>query len=314
MNKSLLGRTGILVSRLCFGSLTISPLQADLTFEKGAEVINHALDRGINFIDTAEYYDNYNMIKKSLTDTNIRPVIATKSYAYTEEMAKRSIDKALNEMGIDNIDIFLLHEQESEYTLKGHMNAIEYFLKAKEQGMIKSFGISTHYIAGVKAATQADYIDVVHPIINIEGIGISDGSTKEMHEAIADCAKAGKGIYAMKIFGGGNLIAKYQDCFDYVDSIEGVNSIAIGMKNTKEVDFNIDYHLQHQFDKQEFEQISSTKGLHIEKHCILCKECIARCSSNALSLIDGKIVVDKSKCTLCGYCCKVCKDFAIKVI
>jgi predicted aldo/keto reductase-like oxidoreductase len=217
-------------------------------------------------------------------------------------------------MCLDKIDIFLLHEQESEHTLRGHMSAIEYFLRAKEQGMIKAFGISTHFIAGVNAATQADYIDIVHPIINMEGIGIFDGNSKMMADAINDCAKAKKGIYAMKIFGGGNLIAKYQDCFNYVDSIEGVHSIAIGMKSIEEVDFNIEYHSKHQFDEGRFSQISSTKRLHIESHCNCCKECITRCPWNALSVIDGKISVDKSKCTLCGYCCKVCKDFAIKVI
>ncbi len=46
---------------------------------------------------------------------------------YTEDMAKESLDLALRELDTDYIDIFLLHEQESIHTLRGHYEAIEYF-------------------------------------------------------------------------------------------------------------------------------------------------------------------------------------------
>ena len=49
-------------------------------------------------------------------------------------MAAASLDKALMELNTDYIDIFMLHEQESIYTLKGHKEAIEYFLEAKQRG------------------------------------------------------------------------------------------------------------------------------------------------------------------------------------
>ena len=49
-----LGRTNIRVSRLCFGTLTIGPLQANLSVDEGASLIRSALQRGVNFIDTAE--------------------------------------------------------------------------------------------------------------------------------------------------------------------------------------------------------------------------------------------------------------------
>ena len=43
------------ISKLCFGSLTVGPLQANLPVDIGAEVIAHAFDCGVNFIDTAQY-------------------------------------------------------------------------------------------------------------------------------------------------------------------------------------------------------------------------------------------------------------------
>ncbi|HRU42362.1 MAG TPA: aldo/keto reductase, partial [Candidatus Diapherotrites archaeon] len=56
MDYRILGSTGLRVSRLCFGSLTIGPLQAGLDIEEGASVIRAAFDMGVNFIDTAELY------------------------------------------------------------------------------------------------------------------------------------------------------------------------------------------------------------------------------------------------------------------
>ncbi|NMA49701.1 MAG: aldo/keto reductase, partial [Tissierellia bacterium] len=96
MEKRLLGKTGIEVSRLCFGSLTMTPFQANLSIEEGAELIRYAYQKGINFIDTAEIYENYEYIKEALKSIRREDyVIATKTYAYTEELAKISLEKAL---------------------------------------------------------------------------------------------------------------------------------------------------------------------------------------------------------------------------
>lgn len=54
MQYNKLGKTGITVSRLCFGSLTISPLQRDMTLHEGVMVIDKAIELGVNFIDTAD--------------------------------------------------------------------------------------------------------------------------------------------------------------------------------------------------------------------------------------------------------------------
>ena len=147
MEKVKLGNTNIEVSRLCFGSLTMTPFQANLTVKEGAHLIEYAYNQGINFLDTAEIYENYGYIKEALKGIKREDyIIASKTYAYTEEMAKNSIELALKEIGTDYIDIFMLHEQESVHTIRGHYDAIKYFLKAKDQGKIRAFGISTHKV------------------------------------------------------------------------------------------------------------------------------------------------------------------------
>ena len=61
-----LGKTGLKVSRLCFGALVIGPLQKNMPVEDGAAVIRAALERGVTFIDTAELYGTYGHIREAL--------------------------------------------------------------------------------------------------------------------------------------------------------------------------------------------------------------------------------------------------------
>ena len=119
MQYRKLGTTDLTVSRLCFGSLTISPLQANLSVEDGADIILFAMEIGVNFIDTAEFYRNYQYINRALKKAKRDLIISTKSYAYTYSGMKESVEKARKETGKDVIDIFMLHEQETEITLNG---------------------------------------------------------------------------------------------------------------------------------------------------------------------------------------------------
>ncbi|HPU21418.1 MAG TPA: aldo/keto reductase, partial [Thermoclostridium caenicola] len=80
MEYRFLGKTGIKVSRLCFGALVIGPLQRNLSVEEGAAVIEEALRLGVNFIDTADLYDTYPYIRRAIERSGIRPVIASKCY------------------------------------------------------------------------------------------------------------------------------------------------------------------------------------------------------------------------------------------
>ena len=116
MEYRYLGDTGLLVSRLCFGSLTMGPLQAKLPIAEGAELLMEAFDRGVNFVDTAELYNNYEYIKHAVKTKRDKVVISAKSYAYSKDTAEKSLQKAMQEIGTEYIDIFSLHEQESDHT------------------------------------------------------------------------------------------------------------------------------------------------------------------------------------------------------
>lgn len=315
MEKVVLGDTNIEVSRLCFGSLTMTPFQANLSIKEGAYLIKYAYERGINFIDTAEIYDNYSYIREALKGIKREDyVIATKSYAYSEEMARESLELALKEIGTNYIDVFLLHEQESIHTIRGHFEAVEYFMKAKKEGKIRAFGISTHKIAGVVGAQKIKEIDLIHPIVNKNGIGIHDGSIDEMLKNIKDLHNMGKGIYAMKPLGGGHLIRKFEESLKFVRDIPYIDSIAIGMQSIDEIDANIRIIENKSIDLEIINSLNKkTRKLIVADYCIGCGNCQSRCQQNGINVIEGMAVANDN-CILCGYCATVCPEFCIKVI
>lgn len=315
MDYRVLGNTNLKVSRLCFGSLTIGPLQAKLGLEEGASLIEAAFDMGVNFIDTAELYQTYDYIRKAIKGRRENIIISSKCYAHNSDGAEQSLKKALKELDTDYIDIFSLHEQESEYTLKGHQEAMEYFIRAKEKGYIRSFGISTHAVAAVKASLKYKDIEVLHPIVNLRGLGILDGNIDDMLKAVAEAARAGKGIFSMKPLGGGNMIKDSKKCFEFVLSNDDLHSIAVGMQSAEEVINNVMV-FEGKNIPEDISQILKNKkrALLIDTWCTGCGSCSRKCAQKAITMENGKAVVDPSKCVLCGYCSAYCPDFCIKVI
>ncbi|HRW12332.1 MAG TPA: aldo/keto reductase [Syntrophomonas sp.] len=310
-----LGRTGLLVSQLCLGVLTIGPLQNHLSLSAGADVLSNGLRAGINFFDTAKIYKTYPYIKKAIKDSGIRPVICSKSYDYTYAGMKQSVEEALDEMGLACIDIFMLHEQESMLTLKGHRPALDYLLDAKQKGYVKAVGLSTHSVQGVLAGAQSPEIEVIHPLLNIRGLGIMDGSREQMQAAIRYARLKGKGIYAMKVFGGGNLNREAYAACQFVAHNPNIDSLAVGMKSPAEIEVNIAWLEGRRVPELEQNVANQDKRLLIEEWCEGCGQCVEHCRYGALQLNEeGVLEVNQEACLLCGYCARFCPQFCIKIV
>ena len=146
-----LGHSGLKVSRLCFGTLTMSPLQRNMPPEEGARLLVYAYERGVRFLDTADLYGTYPHIRLALKDAPDY-VISTKAYCYDRDTARAALERAFAGTGRDYIDLFMLHEQESELTLRGHRPALDALYDCKAKGMVRAVGISTHHVAAVRAA------------------------------------------------------------------------------------------------------------------------------------------------------------------
>lgn len=313
----------ITFSPLGMGTLTIGPFQKNFPVETGAALIAEAVKRGINVIDTADYYKTYNYIKRALEllsgEQKKNLVIMSRSYDYTYEGMEKNFNKALKEMGLARIPVFMLHEMESEHTLRGHAPALQYLVDMKKEGILDLTGISTHYIRAVRAAAEHPDIDCIFAILNKKGLGIMDGIAREMEEALQKAHKNGKTILIMKALGGGHLFREASDSLSYARNLPFADCVVVGMQSLEEIDFNLSVFGMKDINdttqaSQNFNTINKVRELIIEEYCRGCGECMRACPFGAMSIVEGKAQVNREKCLLCSYCAGACPDFCIKII
>ncbi len=319
MKKNTLGKTGIEVSPVGMGTLTMGFSQKNLSLEDGAAVIYHAVTSGINFLDTAQYYDTYRYLRPALDKIKLEgraiPVICSKTLESGYNGAVQAVEECLQELDIPFVDIFLLHEvrgKEDFYLRKKAWNAL---IDLKKQGKIHAIGISTHHVDACLEMSRISECDVVFPLINKAGLGIRNGSEpgtrREMEDSIHACVNADIGVFTMKAFGGGNLIHDYKECLDYASTIPGNASVMIGMADTDQVDAAIRYFAQALPENY----MPDTSGKHLmidQSDCEGCGTCKDRCVSQAIYWNqNGLAEIDLSKCVHCGYCAPVCPVRAI---
>ncbi len=316
MKKVFLGNTGIEVSQVGFGVLPIGPSQLALPVEDGAEIIKYAFRHGINFIDTAQYYRAYPYISTALKDGEFdNIVICSKSLCDDYEGMMDAIQEARQELGRNVIDIFLMHEVRSGQ-LEERQGAWEALIDAKKEGLVRAIGLSTHHVDITMSAASIPELDVVFPLINYASLGIRKGdefaTKEEMMEAIQTCHDSGKGIFSMKVFGGGGLTGHYQEALDYIFSKEEIDSVMIGFGKIREVDDLLSY-LEGSMEPTYNPDISQKKVYINHEDCEGCGACKEACPAGAIyySSENGLAVVDHEKCLTCGYCSPVCPVRAV---
>lgn len=314
MKKVILGKTNIEVSYIGMGVLPIGPNQLSLPVDKGAEVIRYALDRGINFFDTAQYYETYPYLAAALKGASQETVISSKSLAVTYDEMNRAIEEARRELDRDVIDIFLLHEVRTG-DFEERQGAWEALCDAKAKGLIKAKGVSTHNVDVTSQMADVAECDVVFPLINYAGLGIRNGhaagTAEEMLEAIDQCHKSGKGIYGMKIFGGGNLTVDYQKALRFVTDCNSINSLMIGFGKTSDID-DITTYIDGRMPQGYNPDVSKKRLIIEQANCEGCGRCKNMCQSEAIFYNEsGLAEIDPDKCLTCGYCAPICPTRSI---
>ena len=320
MKKIQLGNTGIQVTPVGLGVITIGNTQLDLPLHEGARIVRYAYDQGIRFFDTAQYYKTYPYIREAFADVDCskenpdRPIIASKSLDLSYEEMEAAIEEALRELDLEYIDVFLLHEVRQDPDWDSRAGAWQCLQDYKAKGVIGAIGVSTHHIDVVQRMINVPECDIVFPLINYAGLGIrkgaEPGTAEEMAEAIRQCISAGKGVFAMKAFGGGNLSGQYRKALDYVQSL-GVHSIMVGMGKEEEVDRLISY--AEGTLPEDYAPDISAKRIHVDQgDCEGCGNCIDRCPNKAIFRNEnGLAEVNYDICLTCGYCAPVCPVRAI---
>ena len=150
MVKKILGRTGISVTPVGMGTLTMGFSQKNLDIEAGSRVIVHAVEQGINFLDTAQYYDTYRYLRPALDEIRRRkldfPVICSKTLEEGYAETEAAVLECLEQLDIDAVDLFLLHEVHGTEDFYARKDAWRALGDLKAKGLIKAIGISTHHV------------------------------------------------------------------------------------------------------------------------------------------------------------------------
>lgn len=156
MKHIRLGDTDINVSRLCVGGMSFGKPSADfhewtLDESKTEQMIRHALDLGINFIDTANCYSHGTSeefigkaIKKNVKRENV--VLATKVYFNEGHLSKaaieREIDLSLKRLDTDYVDLYIIHRFDYGAPIEETMEALHKLVKS---GKVRALGASAMY-------------------------------------------------------------------------------------------------------------------------------------------------------------------------
>lgn len=234
-----LGKTGIKVSRLAMGTGTHGfgrrSNQTDLLGLKGlSDLLNVAYEKGINFWDSADQYGTHPHLKEALkTVPREKVVILTKTKATTADEMKDDLDRFRKEIGTDYIDIILLHLMTDPKWDEKKKGAMDVLAKAREDGIIRAHGVSCHTIGALRTAAASDWVQVDLARINPFGASMDD-DVPVVEEVLKKMHNDGKGIIGMKIFGGGRLTNRVDECLKYVLNLDYVDSFTIGQENQKE--------------------------------------------------------------------------------
>jgi aryl-alcohol dehydrogenase-like predicted oxidoreductase len=172
MIKHPFGKTGFDVSALGFGSAPIGYLNADQ--ERANSIMHLMLDAGVNLFDTgASYPGSEEMIGKAIGHRRNECVIVSKCGGklpdveepmWTPALITKTVDRSLKNLGIDSLDVMLLHSCDLKVLKDGGL--IEPLVKARDAGKIKFLGYSGDNEAAAYAAGLDD-VAVIETSINI---------------------------------------------------------------------------------------------------------------------------------------------------
>ena len=244
MNTVTLGMTGLRVSRLAFGTGTHGwahhSQQTALGIEGLAKLLTLGFERGVTFWDVADQYGSHPHVARALQDVpRDEVVIATKTTSRTKRATANDVDRFLEEMETDRIDIVLLHSMRGGNWPRRHSGAMAALTEAKAAGKVRAVGVSCHSLAALRAAVTTPWVEVVLVRINHAGVRM-DGSLAEVVPVIKRLHEAGKGVYGMKVLGCGQLTDGVSRAFEYVLNLGTVHAMTVGMSSRDQLLENID--------------------------------------------------------------------------
>ena len=243
MEKVVLGKTGLCVSKLALGTGTNGWDHSSAQTRKGPDwLVKHLIrgyELGVNFWDLADNYGSHTYAKRALQSLNRdKIVISTKTSAQDEQACRDGLSRFLQELGTDYLDIVLLHGRRSSDWSVNYRPAMEVLSEAKDQGMVKAVGISCHGLDALKVAALEPWVDIILVRLNYADIRM-DGSTYQVLPILETAYYNGKGIYAMKVMGCGPLTADPQKAIRYILNLDYIHAMTIGHMEDAQLEHNV---------------------------------------------------------------------------
>lgn len=168
MHYRKLGSSGLNVSAIGLGCMSMSGIYGESDDEESIRVIHRALDLGINFIDTADAYGrghNEELVGKAIKEHRDKVVLATK-FGNTPDGIKGSpdyvvqaCDASLKRLGTESIDLYYQHRVDPNVPIEETVGAMAQLVK---QGKVRHLGLSEAAPETIRRAAA------VHPIVAVQ--------------------------------------------------------------------------------------------------------------------------------------------------
>ena len=268
MKEVRLGRTEIVVPQNAFGCL---PIQRDTT-EVAVKLLREAYKGGMRFFDTARAYtDSEVKVGEAFDGMRDKVYIATKTAAKTPEGFWKDLETSLKNLRTDYIDIYQLHMVPQCYRPGDGTGMYECLLEAKEKGLIRHIGITTHKLAVAQEIIESGlYETLQYPFSYLS-------SAKEV-ALVEACVKADMGFICMKALAGG-LITRSDAAMAYMTQFENLVPIwGIQRENelTEWLSYMTDLMVRRAPSASWLSETWQKKMAQIE-NCINCRQCTKRC-------------------------------------
>jgi predicted aldo/keto reductase-like oxidoreductase len=210
-----LGRTGISISDISFGSSRLRTGEENL--------VRHALDRGVNYFDTADSYtrgQSETVIGNALKGDRNRVAVVTKTKVWADDDRQsimRTLEESLRKLKTDYVDVYFNHAV-NETDRLDNPEWQEFAEMAKKQGKIRFTGLSGHagrLVDVIDHAVDGDLVDVLLVSYNFgQDPAFYESITRSFDRiatqsglpaALARAKARNMGIVAMKTLMGGRL-------------------------------------------------------------------------------------------------------------